>query len=297
MSRVLFAAVALSAIAVLEAEAIQITAPVSGTVVTPGQSVTVTVAAGPDETITRVAFATSDEVVEAPAGSLQAMVVIPRDAVGPEFVIAYATLANGQASIVSVELVANPGPLNALHVAAPFALGTVGEVQQIEVTGAFADGVMRDLTHSERGTSYRSTNTAVLGVLPSGVVQARTRGTAQVVVSSRGRSRVVTILVGVPHPPPHRIPVPDAGADLSVASQSIVRLNGSGSQDPDGDPIVYRWTQETGPGVVLHDAETDHPGFVAPRVTVPTVLEFSLFVVDSRGAQSFPDVVRVTVAP
>ena len=116
-------------------------------------------------------------------------------------------------------------------------------------------------------------------------------------MASHGLSRVVTVDVNVPNPPDHTIPVPDAGADAFVPSQSIVRLNGTASHDADGDPIVFRWTQETGPGVILRDAETPEPGFVAPLVTTPTVMEFSLFVVDSRGAQSFQDVVEITVQP
>lgn len=282
---------------VSEAEALRVVAPVAGTVVTPGQALTVTVAPSPGETISRVAFATSDEVIELPVGTLQAVVTIPRDAVGPEFIVAYATLANGLASVAYVELSVAPGRLDALDVSAPSALFQIGEVQQIEVSGRFADGVRRDLTHPDRGTTYQSTNPAVLGVHETGVLQARTRGTAQIVVTSHGRSRVVTVEVTVPHPADNRIPVPAAGADATVASQSLVHLSGSASQDPDNDPLLYRWNQESGPGVILRDRETVSPRFVAPLVRVETVLEFSLFVVDSRGAQSFQDVVRITVQP
>jgi hypothetical protein len=297
MMRSFFAGLGLVGLLAGDAEALRFVAPVEGTVVTPGQTLTVIAAASPGETPTRVAFATSDQVVALPAGTFETTITIPRDAVGPELIVAYATLADGLAAVASVEVIAAPGPLEALDVAVPTRLSRIGELQAVEVTGRFRDGVVRDLSHPDRGTTFQTSNAAVLGVHATGIIQARTRGTAQVIVTSHGLSRVVTVNVDVPNPPDNRIPVPNAGPDFAVVTQSIVRLNGAASQDPDGDAIAYRWTQETGPGVVLRDAETPTPGFVAPLVTAPTVMEFSLFVVDSRGAQSFQDVVQVTVQP
>ena len=60
-------------------------------------------------------------------------------------------------------------------------------------------------------------------------------------------------------------PVADAGVTAYVA-RDPVRLDGTGSYDPDGDPIAgYRWTQVSGPEVVITGAETATPlvgGFV-----------------------------------
>ena len=297
MTRAFLIALSLVGLMAGDVEALQFDMPISGTVVAPGQTLTVRVIASTGETVTRVAFATSERVFELPPGVFETTITIPLDAVGPEFVVAYATLADGLGAVASVELFASPGPLDALTVAVPTILSKIGELQAVEVTGRFRDGVVRDLSHPDRGTAYQTSNAAVLGVHPTGVLQARSRGTAQLIVTSHGLSRVVTVDVNVPNPPDNTIPVPDAGADAFVPSQSIVRLNGTASHDADGDPIVFRWTQETGPGVILRDAETPEPGFVAPLVTTPTVMEFSLFVVDSRGAQSFQDVVEITVQP
>jgi hypothetical protein len=297
MTRSLLIGLWLAALAAGEVEALQFVAPVAGTVVSPGQTLTVTVAASQGETVTMVAFATSERVFTPPPGVFEATITIPQDAVGPELVVAYAALADGLGAVATLEVFADPGPLDALDVAVPTILSKIGELKVVEVTGRFRDGVARDLSHPDRGTTYQTSDAAVLGVHSTGVVQARSRGTAQVVVTSHGLSRVVTVAVDVADPPDNRIPVPHAGADITVASQSIVRLNGAASSDPDGDAIVFRWSQETGPGVILRDAETPEPGFVAPLVTTPTLMEFSLFVVDSRGAQSFLDVVEITVLP
>jgi hypothetical protein len=101
----------------------------------------------------------------------------------------------------------------------------------------------------------------------------------------------------VPSPPDNQIPVPDAGADQTVARATIVDLNGAGSSDADNHALRYRWLQEAGPAVILRDVETAAPYFIAPFVRETTVLEFSLVVVDSRGATSYPDTVRITVTP
>jgi hypothetical protein len=165
------------------------------------------------------------------------------------------------------------------------------------VTGIFLDGVSRDLSGGDRGTTYQSINSAVLAVHPSGLVQARGRGTAQVVVTSRGRSAVATIVVQAPSPPDNRIPLPNAGADQVVLPEALTRLDGSRSADPDGDPLTLLWTQTAGPGVLLRGPDTTAPYFVAPRVGQETVLEFSLVAADDKGATSFPSVVHVTVRP
>jgi hypothetical protein len=296
-SRFLNLAAALVTLAPAIASGAEIVSPPAGTLVTPGASVTMVVAPAAGEEISQVAFVTSEGTTQAAAGSLQANVPIPQSAVGPEFVMAYVRLANGKVDVPSVRLLANPGPLRDLMVAGPPLLDRIGQVIGLRVTGRFADGVVRDLTDSERGTTYQSTNDAVLGVHDSGTLQARSRGVAQVIVTSHGKSSVLTVPVRVPSPPDNHIPVPNAGPDLTMAREQFVELNGNASADEDGDPIRYAWQQQSGPRVLLRDADTANPFFVTPFVTQQSDLVFSLVVVDSRGATSYPDTVRITVTP
>ena len=85
-----------------------------------------------------------------------------------------------------------------------------------------------------------------------------------------------TVVVNVNEPVVgNQPPVADAGADQTVASeQAGVSLDGSGSTDPDGDPITYSWTQTSGPAVSLSGADTATPSFDAP--VGPATLEFEL---------------------
>jgi hypothetical protein len=279
----------------------EILSPAEGTVVTPGSLITMKVGPSPGEEISEVAVATSEGMVVAspatPAGTFVAEVRVPLDAVGPEIVTAYATLIGRGASVAQVTLLAQPGDLERLFLSVPPVLTFIGEVAQVEVRGRFTDTVTRELTLPETGTTYASSDQNVLGVLPNGLIQARTRGMAQIMVTNRGKTAIGTIRVAVPSPPDNRIPNPDAGPDQQAASEALVDLTGAASADPDSDPIQYRWEQVSGPLVLLRDANTATPYFISPRVTGEAVLEFALTVTDGEGAMSFPDVVRVTVNP
>ena len=51
-------------------------------------------------------------------------------------------------------------------------------------------------------------------------------------------------------------PVANAGPDQEVASEATVELDGSGSTDPNNDPLTYKWSQLSGPAVTLEGAST-----------------------------------------
>lgn len=93
-------------------------------------------------------------------------------------------------------------------------------------------------------------------------------------------------------------PITDAGPSQAVSSRARVKLDGSYSNDLDGDIVSYDWTQLSGPAVNLRRADTAKPVFRAPRVTgYPVVtLTFELTVTDDDGAMG-SDQVTVTVLP
>ncbi|MDE0221904.1 MAG: cadherin-like domain-containing protein, partial [Spirochaetaceae bacterium] len=91
----------------------------------------------------------------------------------------------------------------------------------------------------------------------------------------------------------NRRPVADAGPDQEVDPGATVTLDGSGSHDPDDDPITgYAWTQTAGIAVALDDPGSATPTFTAPEL--PGDVTFEL-VVAAGGLDSLPDAVTVTV--
>ena len=89
----------------------------------------------------------------------------------------------------------------------------------------------------------------------------------------------------------NRTPTAAAVANGTVAAATSFSLDGSGSSDPDGDPLIYTWTQTSGASVALVAPATGRPSFVAPGTG--DTLVFQLIVSDGE-AQSAP--VTETVA-
>ena len=83
-------------------------------------------------------------------------------------------------------------------------------------------------------------------------------------------------------------PVADAGTDQTVEQTyyqgASVRLDGSGSSDPDGDPLTYSWTWPGGSATG-----------VSPAVSLPLGTTTVTLVVNDGTVDSDPDTVSITV--
>ena len=101
-------------------------------------------------------------------------------------------------------------------------------------------------------------------------------------------------------------PTADAGADQIGIRAGTVTLDGSGSFDPDGDPMTFEWTQILGPAVALSGRNTNRATFTAAEAQN---YAFRLTVRDNQGGQGIdrtqvstlgPDLVKInrfTVTP
>ena len=88
-------------------------------------------------------------------------------------------------------------------------------------------------------------------------------------------------------------PIADAGVDQSVTEGTLVTLDASGSNDPDGDSLTYTWTQTAGPSAVLSDANAAQPTFTAPNQATSYTMTFEVAVSD--GVTTKTDTVTVNV--
>lgn len=92
----------------------------------------------------------------------------------------------------------------------------------------------------------------------------------------------------------HQALIANAGPDQTVNEGTMVNLGGTGSSDPNGDPLTFSWTQTAGPAVTLSDPISPTPIFTAPEVSASTILAFELVVNDGQ-VDSSPDAVNITV--
>ncbi|MGC8794525.1 MAG: PKD domain-containing protein, partial [Bryobacteraceae bacterium] len=90
------------------------------------------------------------------------------------------------------------------------------------------------------------------------------------------------------------IPVADAGPDQIGVPAGTIRLDGSGSYDPDGDPLTYEWTQISGPAVSLSGKNSAVATFTAAQAQA---YRFRLTVKDPQGASASAAVTVTTAAP
>ena len=99
----------------------------------------------------------------------------------------------------------------------------------------------------------------------------------------------------------NQAPIADAGPNQSVAAASTVTLSGSGSYDPDGDPITFVWSFDTvpvssslaGEGGFGINASGDSSSSFSPDALGTYVI--SLTVTDGLGNKSLPDRTLVEV--
>lgn len=98
-------------------------------------------------------------------------------------------------------------------------------------------------------------------------------------------------------------PITNAGIDQSepehdegIPTFTEITLDGSASNDPDGDSITYSWIQTSGTNVTLSDTTAQQPTFTAPNISVTEDLIFELTVTDAKGLASLTsDSVTITI--
>jgi mono/diheme cytochrome c family protein len=105
---------------------------------------------------------------------------------------------------------------------------------------------------------------------------------------------MVTVSASTTPPPANQSPVADAGPDQKVETGAEVTLDGSGSSDPDGDPITYSWSLKgpDGSTAALSGADAAAPTFT-PDVDGEYV---AALVVNDGELDSDPDSVTVAAA-
>src|SRR5260370_3698673 len=188
--------------------ALQITSPADGTVVTPGQTITVSVTS-PNNTAFKQVFVIGEQPLPAStiASSVPAQfsILIPQATRPGKYLITAwgGTTANqvqGSSPVtIDVERADLPTSLNANRVRVSFQ--SQGQKVPLQISGTFADGSVADLTVSSN-MAYTSSNASIATVDNNGVVTAIATGNASITATYGQGAQGVRGSVAVTVPPP-----------------------------------------------------------------------------------------------
>jgi uncharacterized protein YjdB len=203
--------------------ALQISAPTSGTVVSPGQSLSVSVISPAN-----IAFTNSSVIGEAPIGFVGAAPSVPAQFTlsvpsntppGPYQIRAYGVTGTDLVPSASVTIdVERPDLPTSLRVApASVVLDAPGQSIALAVTAGYSDGTILSLTRSSQ-LMYISSNPAIATVDSSGAVTAVAAGTAYITAMDQIASQYIKAAIEVDVLPPA---ITASAASLSFPPQAV----------------------------------------------------------------------------
>jgi hypothetical protein len=170
---------------------------------------------------------------------------------------------------------------------------TIPDTTTLALHANVSDADNDSLTLNWTTTHGALTGTGASVVFKPPILQDTTRVTISLnVQDGRGGVRNAMREIIVFHV--NRAPIAHAGYDQNLGEGQLVNLNGHRSRDDDQQPLSYHWRQLTGIPVVLENAHTGHPKFVAPRPDSAANYFFELIVNDGL-VNSAPDTVKINI--
>jgi hypothetical protein len=88
-----------------------------------------------------------------------------------------------------------PVSLRLRGISEPINLFSIGEQTALNVDALFADNTVLDVTPSQRGTNYTSSNSRIVEVNPNGVITAKNTGSALLTIRNDGVVKIVVVNV------------------------------------------------------------------------------------------------------
>lgn len=203
------------------------------------------------------------------------------------------------ASAVAVTVLANQAPVVD---AGPDQTVAGGSTVSLAGTAADADGDNLTFNWVQTGGATVALQNATT-LAPSFTAPARTNNQQQLTFELRvddGVNTTVTDTVTITIPA-NQAPNANISGPTTVFGNSTVQLDGSGSSDPDGDALVYSWSQIGGPPITFSNPNSANPSFVAPAAT-STVQTIAIRLVvadplDATGTSTFRINIAANSAP
>lgn len=172
---------------------------------------------------------------------------------------------------------------------------TVGDTVQLDGSGSSHpndDPLTYAWTFEARPTGSTATIDNANSVTVTFVADAAGEYRVRLTVSDGVNEASDTTLISATEAGENRPPVADAGGNQTVTKGDTVELDGSGSTDPDGDPLSYSWSLEARP--TGSDATLSNPIAVATSFVADAVGEYRVSLTVSDGELSNTDTVTIT---
>jgi hypothetical protein len=187
---------------------IKVDTPIQGQVFKPGDTVSATISIDPSLKASYVSLAVYGLLGVEGTGyngsSYQATFTIPTGTTGPLQLVPQITDTSGNTILgLTTTIAVRPAtaPIS-LTISQPNdVLTSIGDTDRIYITGNYPGSVTLDLTSSASGTTYKSSNAAVVVVDTEGNVKATGFGTAVVTISNMGVQAFETFTVEDPNHP------------------------------------------------------------------------------------------------
>ena len=306
------------------ADAFELVVPRSSTVVTAGQSISVSVEVEREAGIRKITYYWyRDEEEPVPPQLAEPALVadvsatppfggnltVPLSAVGRMRLLAVAEVTQGRLGtrpdfdeiLLQVE---PPVPIETIEFEAekPWTVRPIGKLTRVPAVGLFQDGLVRSIDSPSAGSQFESSNPNIVRVLENGWIRVEGPGRASLQVANRGKVGMLDVQV-IGDDEPNRPPLANPGEDQTVKGGARVVLSGVRSVDPDGDPLRYEWSQVRGLKVDLTGPNEAAATFIAPKVSAKRLLRFRLQVTDMKGpdtvkgADSLPAYLNIWIEP
>jgi uncharacterized protein YjdB len=194
--------------------ALQITLPSDGSVVAPGQTISVSVSS-PNNTAFKQVFVIGEQPLPnssmATSAPASFSILIPQGTRPGKYMLTAwgTTTANQlQASSITVDVERTDLPTSLTANKTQVSLRSEGQPLPLRISGKFADGSVVDVTASSN-LAYTSSNTSVATVNNNGVVIAITAGSASITATYGQGTQSVHVSVPVTVPPRDTIHLPN----------------------------------------------------------------------------------------
>ena len=191
--------------AALDTPLVTITEPASGAVFAPGDQIVITAVPVEGANVQAVLFTIGDGTGHAAlvdAGPFTATFTIASDFVGSLVLSAAARDdAGNMATTTCTVTVQSAATVQSIAVSpSPMLFLSVGVAQQVSAIGNFSDGVARDISTSDTGTTYSMENTSVASVDTNGLVTSVGPGSTRLRVAN-GSANTQTVVQVSPEAP------------------------------------------------------------------------------------------------